>query len=317
MLVLLTTGIALLPSVLIQIKAVIKHLFYLNSHMIFSVDLMGQLLRSILLKITSLWLPFALIGVLSIALTTIAQIGFVWSGTQLVPDFKRLDISKGFKRLFSSKVVFESCKNTIKLALVFLLLSISIQHELPAFLNFMYTDPARFTPLLISLLSKVMLQLLVALFTLAIIDKLYTRWKFAKDNRMSKQELKDEYRQREGDPKIKAKIKQLQQQQRQKTASLEQVKSANVVITNPTHLAIVLKYDRGLMPAPKVVCKVQGELVKHVKLLAARYQVPIIENKTFARALFATVDLNQWISREHFPIAAMIFREIYQNKVIN
>ena len=149
------------------------------------------------------------------------------------------------------------------------------------------------------------------------IDKLYTRWKFAKDNRMSKQELKDEYRQREGDPKIKAKIKQLQQQLRQKTASLEQIKTADVIITNPTHLAIALKYDRGLMPAPKVVCKAQGELVKHVRLLAARHQIPLIENKPFARALFATTDLNQWIGREHFPIAAMIFRDIFRQRIIN
>ena len=131
---------------------------------------------------------------------------------------------------------------------------------------------------------------------------------------MSKQELKDEYRQREGDPKIKSKIKQLQHQLRQKTASLEQIKTADVVITNPTHLAIVLKYDRGLMPAPKVVCKVQGELVKQVKLLAARHQVPIIENKPLARVLFATSDVNQWVHREHFPMVASIFRDIYRQK---
>ena len=159
-----------------------------------------------------------------------------------------------------------------------------------------------------------MLQLLVLLFALAIIDKLYTRWKFGKDNRMSKQELKDEYRQREGDPKIKSKMKQLQHQLRQKTASLEHVKTADVVITNPTHLAVVLKYDRGLMPAPKVVCKAQGELVKQVKLLAARHHVPIIENKPLARLLFATSDLNQWVNREHFPMVASIFRDIYRKR---
>jgi flagellar biosynthetic protein FlhB len=317
MLVLLTCGMALYPSIFIQIKSIIKTIINLNHHMIFSVDSMGQLQKLILSKIIFLWLPFSLIGILSIVFSTIVQTGFVWSLTPLIPDFKRLDLSKGFRRLFSLKVVFEACKNSIKLSFVFLMLSLSIRHELPAFLNFIYTQPSRLTPLLMSLLSKLMLQLLMMLFALAIIDKLYTRWKFAKDNRMSKQELKDEHRQREGDPKIKSKIKQLQQQQRQKTASLKHVKTADVVITNPTHLAVVLKYDRGLMPAPKVVCKVQGELVKHVKLLAVRHQIPIIENKTFARALFATVDLNQWISREHFPVAAMIFREIYHHKVIN
>ena len=87
---------------------------------------------------------------------------------------------------------------------------------------------------------------------------------------MSKQEVKDEYKQKEGDPKIKNKIRQLQHQLRQKTASLKQVKTADVVITNPTHLAIALKYERGVMPAPKVVCKAQGEMVVQVKEIARK-----------------------------------------------
>ena len=316
MLVLLTISVALLPSFLIQLKALLTHLLYLNARLPFSVESMGQMQQFLLEKLAFWWLPFALAGIVSIALSTIAQTGFVWSGKPLAPDFKRFDLSKGFKRFFSSKILFDACKNSLKLGFVTLLLSLSIRHELPTFLSFMNTEPNNIQSLLMGLLFKIILQLLTLLFLLAIIDKLYTRWKFSKDNRMSKQELKDEYRQREGDPKIKAKIKQLQQQQRKKNASLEQVKTADVVITNPTHLAIVLKYDRGLMPAPKVVCKVQGELVNHVKLLATRHQIPIIENKLFARALFATVDLNQWISREHFPIAAMIFREIYRQKII-
>ena len=314
MLVLLGVGTALWPSSLFEIKQLITHLFYLTTHLPFSVNSMSQLQQFLLSQLTLLWLPFALAGMLSIILSTIAQTGFVWSGKPLAPDFKRLDIAKGFKRLFSSKLLFDAGKNTLKLSLVFLLLYLSLKHELPALLGFMKTSPANLPSLVIKLISKIMLQLLVLLFALAIIDKLYTRWKFGKDNRMSKQELKDEYRQREGDPKIKSKMKQLQHQLRQKTASLEHVKTADVVITNPTHLAVVLKYDRGLMPAPKVVCKAQGELVKQVKLLAARHHVPIIENKPLARLLFATSDLNQWVNREHFPMVASIFRDIYRKR---
>lgn len=317
LLVLLGLGTALWPSFLLQLKSLLKHLLYLNARISFSVDTISQLQQFILAKIIFLWLPFALAAMLVIALATLVQTGFVWSTKALSPDFKRLDLSKGFKRLFSSKMLFEAGKNSLKLSLVFVLFGLSLRHESNTFLNFIKTDPANFPPLLIALFAKLLLQLLLLLFALAMIDKLYTRWKFAKDNRMSKQELKDEYRQREGDPKIKSRIKQLQQKIRQKTASLDQVKTADVVITNPTHLAIALKYDRGLMPAPKVVCKVQGDLVKHVKLLAARHQIPIIENKTFARALFSTTELNQWINREHFPVAALIFREIFRQRVSN
>lgn len=317
LLVMVLISIALWPSFLTQFKELLTHLLYLTARIPFSVDSIGHLHQFLLAKITFMWIPFALAGILTIVLSTIAQTGFVWSGKPLSPDFKRLDLAKGFKRLFSTKSIFEAGKNSVKLALVTVLLTLSMHHELNLILSFMMTSPAKLPSLLMSLLGKILLQLIALLFALALIDKLYTRWKFAKDQRMSKQELKDEYRQREGDPKIKAKIKQLQQQLRQKTASLEQVKSADVVITNPTHLAIALKYDKTLMPAPQVVCKAQGELAKQVKLIAARHQIPMIENKLFARALYATTDLNQWIRREHFPVAAMIFREIYQQRMAN
>lgn len=314
LLVLLTVSIVLWPSFLTNIKALCRQLLNINARLLFSIDSTSHLQHLLLLKITFLWLPFALAGLLAVAIATIAQTGFVWSGKPLSPDFKRISLSQGYKRLFSSKILFETAKNSLKISLIVTLLYFSFRHELTAFLRLTQTPPADFPYFIMALLSKLVLQLLALLFAWSAIDKIYTRWKFAKDNRMSKQEIKDEYRQREGDPKIKSKIKQLQQQLRQKTASLENVKTADVVITNPTHLAVVLKYDRGVMPAPKVVCKARGELVKQVKELAVRHHIPIIENKLFARALFATVDLNQWINREHFPIAAMILREIYQQK---
>lgn len=315
LLVMLGVASSLWPSSLFQIKQLIMHLFYMNTRMPFSVESMSHLQQFLLSKLTFLWLPFALAGILSIILSTIAQTGFVWSGKPLAPDFKRLDFANGFKRLFSSKSLFEAAKNSLKLTLVFLLLYISLKHEIPTFFSFMKTDPIHFPFLVIKLISKITLQLLVLLFALAIIDKLYTRWKFSKDNRMSKQDVKDEYRQREGDPKIKFKIRQLQHQLRQKTASLEQLKTVDVVITDSTHFAIALKYDRGLMPAPKVACKAQGELVQHVQLLAAKHRIPIIENKSLARLLFAASDLNQWVNREHFPMVAAIFRDIYRQNI--
>ncbi len=297
-----------------EIKQLIQHVFILNTHMLFSVDNLFHLQQFIIAKMISLWLPFALAGLVSLILSSIAQTGFVWTGTPLIPNFKRLHISQGFKRLFSSKLIVEALKNSMKFMFVLILLFLNIKHELKTCLVFATIKPAHYTPMMIKLLSKILLQLLGLLFIIAIIDKRYKTWTFEKEHRMTKQQVKDEYRQREGDPKIKFKIKQLQQKLRLKSASLEQVKTADVVITNPTHLAIVLKYDRGLMPAPKVVCKAQGEMVKQVKHIAARHQIPIIENKAFARALFASVDLNQWIDKEHYPMAALIFREIYRQK---
>lgn len=314
MLILLGVATALWPSSLLQLKQLITHLFYLTGRLPFSVDTINALQQFLLSQLLLIWLPFAIAGMLTIIVSTIAQTGLIWSAKPLSPDFKRLDLVKGFKRLFSSKLLFDAGKNSIKLSLVFVLIYFSIKHEIPGLFHFMKTNPTHIPSLSIRLLSKISLQLLILLFFMAMIDKFYTRWKFAKEQRMSKQDLKDEYKQREGDPKIKSKIKLLQHQLRQKTASLEQIKTADVVITNPTHLAIVLKYDRGLMPAPKIVCKAQGELVKQVKALAKRHHVPIVENKPLARILFTTSELNQWVNREHFPMVASIFREIYRQK---
>ncbi len=313
MLMLAVAG-ALWPSVLMQMKVWAARLLLLNTRLSFNLDTVIQLQHVLLSTLMSLWLPFALAGVIIIVLSTLTQTGFVFSFTPLAPDFKRLNIVDGCKRLFSSKILFDAAKNTLKLGMACLLLALSLKHELSTCLNMMKHTPAESLSLFMRLISKILLQLITLLLTIALLDKLYTRWKFAKDNRMSKQEIKDEYRQREGDPKIKLKIKQLHQLQRLKTASFVNIKTADVVITNPTHLAVVLKYDRGLMPAPKVVYKVRGEAVQQVKLMAARYHIPVIENKSLARMLYAASDINQWIKREHFPMVATIFRDIYRQK---
>jgi flagellar biosynthetic protein FlhB len=314
MLISLGVAIALGPSILTQLRHLILNLFYLTAHVQFSIDTMNHLQQFVWLKLIALWLPFALAGMLAIILATVAQTGFVWSAKPLTPDFSRLDLAKGCKRLFSSKILFDAGKNSLKLVLACMLLYASLSHELITLLKLINTSPSRFPFLWSHLLSKITLQLLAMLFALALVDKLYTRWKYEKDNRMSKQEVKDEYRQREGDPKIKLKIKQLQHQLRQKTASLEQVKTADVVITDPTHLAIALSYKRGDMPAPKVICKAQGEMVKQIEELAARHRVRVIKNIPLTQLLFATSNLNQYVHRDHFAKVAAIFRELYRQK---
>lgn len=302
------------PSVMSHMELWFERFILLSNRFTLSFEHVVYLQRQLLTSLLSLWLPFALAGSIIIVMTSLSQTGFIFSLTPLVPDAKRLNLLDGFKRLFSSKILFDTGKTTLKLSLSCLLLTLSIQHELFNCLNTVKHPPAESLLLFIPLLSKILLQLIALLLAIALLDKLYTRWKFAKDNRMSKQEIKDEYRQREGDPKIKFKIKQLQQLQRLKSASFINIKTADVVITNPTHLAVVLKYERGLMPAPKVIYKVRGEAVQHVKKMAARYNIPVIENKALARTLYASSEINQWVKREHFPMVASLFRDLYRMK---
>lgn len=305
---------ALWTKQLEEIKNLFRNLLTNISHIQFTLDTICHIYQFILSRLVSLWLPLALTGSLAIILTTIAQTGMVWSATPLIPDFKRLNLIAGFKKLFSLKTCFDAFKSILKLTLAFLLLFFSFKHQLPHILQLTLNNPVQAPQFMMNFILKLIFQLLIILTLLAIMDKFYTRWKFNKDNRMSKQELKDEYKQKEGDPKIKNKIKQLQNQLRQKTTSLSQVKTADVIITNPTHLAIALKYERHVMPAPKVVCKGQGEMVLQIKELAKKHGIPIIENKAFARLLYHSVELNQWINKDLFPIAASIFRDIYQQR---
>ncbi|KTD35773.1 flagellar biosynthetic protein FlhB [Legionella nautarum] len=311
---LLLVSKALWPAVLQQVKDLLTQLLTLASELPFQFDQLINLNRFLLSTLVSLWLPFALASILCLSLASITQTGFVWSTKPLTPNIKRLNPIQGFKRLFSSKTLFDTVKSCLKLGLSFSLILFTLSRELHSLLLLLTQSPQEHPNLIMHLILKLVLQLLLLLLALAMLDKLYTSWKYKKDNRMTKQEVKDEYRQREGDQKIKSKIKQLQQQLRQKNASLNQIKTADVLITNPTHLAIALKYERGSMPAPKVVFKARGEFANQARILAKRHQIPIIQNKPFAQALFARVELNQWISSEHFPVAALIFREIYRQR---
>ncbi|CEG57434.1 EscU/YscU/HrcU family type III secretion system export apparatus switch protein [Legionella fallonii] len=314
LLVMLSMITALWPQQLKEIRNLLHQLLENIAHVQFSSDHICQLFQLIFTKLITLWLPFALAGGLAIILGTIIQTGMVWSTAPLIPDFKRLHMIQGFKKLFSLKSIFEALKSVSKLTLALLLLFLVFKHQLTNILQLALMHPQQTLLFMMHFLLKLIFQLLIILTILAFIDKFYTLNKFKKDNRMSKQEIKDEYKQKEGDPKIKSKIKQLQNQLRQKTASLKQVKTADVIITNPTHLAIALKYDRHVMPAPKVICKAQGEMVLQVKEIAKKHGIPIIEHKVFARLLHSSIELNQWITKDLFPMAASIFRALYANR---
>ncbi|HRD71003.1 MAG TPA: EscU/YscU/HrcU family type III secretion system export apparatus switch protein [Legionella sp.] len=314
LLVMLGIITALWPIELLELKILFRQLLCSTVTLHMSLDTISQIHQLILSHLISLWLPVAVGGILTIILVNIIQTGMVWSFIPLVPDVKRLNLIQGFKKILSLKTFFEGLKSVFKLICAALLLGLIFKNQLPFLMKLVLGKPEESTEFIINFLLKLLFQLVLVLTLIACLDIFFTRWKFAKDNRMSKQEVKDEYKQKEGDPKIKSKIKYLQNQLRQKNASLIQIKTADVIITNPTHLAIALKYDRNVMPAPKVICKAQGEMVFEVKKLAQKHAIPVIENKPFARMLYHSIELNHWITADLFPIAATIFKEIYQQR---
>jgi flagellar biosynthesis protein FlhB len=304
------------PKILAQLQILFCQLIHMSTRSTLSLEHINHLHQLLLKQILNLWLPLALTGMITIILLSLLQTGFVWSTAPIIPDIKRLNIASGMKKLCSSKTLFDAVKQIIKLVGVTFLLYAVFKKQIPVFLSRGLITPNHNLSFITHCIIQTLIQLSVLLCVLSCMDLIFTRWKYAKENRMSKQEVKDEYKQREGDPKIKAKIKQLQNKFRQSSASFKQIKSADVIITNPTHFAVALKYECGVMPAPKVICKAQGEMACHVKSQALQYGIPVIENKPFARALFQTIDLNQWITPNLFPIAASIFRNLYAKKAI-
>lgn len=305
---------SLWPRLLIEFKQLLRHLLSLAANLHPNASNLGDLNQWLIPHMINLWLPIALAGLLTLILTNIVQTGFVWSTKPLTPDFKRLSMTQGFKKVCSGRNCFDALKHTAKLSLALAFLYFTLKNKIPTITQLCLISPNQSIMIIMPMILKTLFQLILIISLLSCIDLVYTRWKYLKEQRMSKQELKEEYKQREGDPQIKAKIKQIQNQLRQKTASLKQIQHADVVVTNPSHIAIALQYDRRLMPSPKVVCKAQDEMARQVKTIARKYGIPIIENKVLARALYQTVELNQWISRALFPMTAEVFREVYRQR---
>jgi flagellar biosynthetic protein FlhB/flagellar biosynthetic protein FliR/FlhB len=311
---LVTLGLltVLWPQQLATAKSLLSHLFYLAAHMHFTVHHVNYLNQLIWSQALNLWLPVAGTLLLTVILTTLMQTGLTWAPAALKPDFNRLNIVKGFKKLASLASFFDAFKALIKLTCSFIFLYFVFKNQLHTLIQNTLNQQDLNIPMLAHFILKTSLQLVLLLLLFALIDKKFTLWKFSKDQRMSKQDLKEEHKQKEGDPKVKNKIRQLQTQLRQKTAALKQVPTADVIVTNPTHIAIALKYERNLMPAPKVIFKAQDKMVSQVKELAKKHNIPIIEHKILARLLYHSTELNQYIHKDLFPLTAQLFRELYQ-----
>ncbi len=248
-----------------------------------------------------------IVGVLS----NMFQTGPVFSFYPLKPDIQRINPIAGFKRLFSVKLLFESVKSVIKLALFSAVIYFAIVGSVPTFLGLLDTDPNAYPRFLLEQSVSLAFKLLFVLFVIAILDLLYTRWDFAKKMRMSRREIKEEVKRREGDPQVRAKIKELQREASKRAGSLKRVPDADVLITNPTHLAVGVRYERGVMEAPLVITKGAGELALKMREAAIRRRVPVVENKRLARALFKQVEIDQMITPELFPAVAKLLVWVY------
>jgi flagellar biosynthesis protein FlhB len=251
----------------------------------------------------ALGVPFLMFALAAIAGNMI-QHRLVWSAESLTPKFNKISPGAGFKRIFGKQAAANFLKGLFKviaLGAVMMAVLWPERYRLEAMIRF---DPAAIMGVTISLTLKLMGAVVAMLAVVAIADYFFQYRTWFERQKMSLQEMKEEFKQSEGDPHIKGKIRQLRQQ-RMKKRMMAAVPKASVIITNPTHYAVALSYERG-MPAPICIAKGVDAIALKIREIAGKHDIPIVENVALARALHATVEIDQEIPVEHYHAVAQI-----------
>ena len=239
------------------------------------------------------------------------QVGPLVTMAPLSPKLDKLNPTKYFKNIMSIKTLFELFKNILKVTLLGLIGFVVYKSHLPAILSLASIDN-NFAVMIEwgSLMMDFITKAMVAFFIIAAADYGVTKWKFLKDQKMSFKEVKDEYKNSEGDPHVKSALRQRRQQMLQQGA-MDSVKDCDFVVTNPTHIACALKYDPDKMPSPMLMAKGSELIAKRIIEIANEYNVPIVENPPVVRALFRMVEINQVIPPELYKAVAEILLFVY------
>lgn len=259
-----------------------------------------------------LGIPFAIFMVLGI-FASVAQTGFVYAPKKLEPNWNKLNIFAAMTQFINMKKIVESLKGIIKITVIAFIGVLVIRPYLEK-VNLM---PGMETMAILSFIHKIVVLLIftvvIAVLVIAVADYAYQKYQHLKKLRMTKQEVKDEYKQMEGDPLVKSRIRQVRME-RARHRMMDAVPRADVVIVNPTHYAVALEYKMEKMDAPIVVAKGLDNLALRIREIAEEHDIPIVENPPLARALFASVELDQSIPAEHFKAVAEVIGYVMQLK---
>ena len=250
--------------------------------------------------------PFLLVTAVLAVVATFAQTRLLVSTESLKPKFNRISPLQGFKRLFSLRSVVEALKGLLKIAILLYLIYDYFQEATLTFVRFLDMEIGAACSVLMEDILSLIFRVVIAFTALAGADYLYQWWDYERQLKMSKQEVKEEYKQTEGDPQVKGKIKQIQRQRAQQRM-MQQVPGADVVIRNPTHFAVALRYKPDRDDAPVVVAKGLDELAQRIVSVAEENGVAVIENVPLARSLYADAPLDQMIPMEFYgPVAEVL-----------
>jgi len=267
--------------------------------------------------VTVCWQCLLLLGPIFLASMVVAilvnylQVGSLFTVETIKPKFSRLNPLEGIKRMFGIKALVQLVKSLIKMVVIGYFLYAVIRENIQIFPALQGVTVYQSAILIGNLLFELAWKIALAFFVVAVADFLYQWWEYEKNLRMSHDEIKEEYKQTEGDPQLKAQIKKRQRMLATRRM-MEDLKQADVVITNPTHFAVALKYDLSKFAAPYVVAKGQNELALRIRKMAEEHQIVIMENKPLARSLYAQVEIGQMVSADLYKAVAEVLAFVYK-----
>jgi len=276
-----------------------------------SQSLPGQMM--IFLKVfATLVLPVMAAIVLAAVGSNLGQIGFMVAKKALIPKFSKINPFSGIKRMFSSRSLVEMLKGILKIIILGLIGFWVLDKNKELFLILPHQTVAQILHFLGDMLYEMTLKIGIALLAMAAADYAYQRYQHIKELKMSKEEVREERKQYEGDPKIKERIRS-EQMRLARTRMFQDIPEATVVVTNPTHIAIALKYEpHSSSDAPKVIAKGKRKVAQRIKEVAREHNIPVIENKPLARGLYEACEIGMEIPMAFYQAVAEILSQIYQ-----
>lgn len=303
----------ILPSSLDKIESFARFMFAnAGSHSISATNFTLYFRTALTTFAVSIGPILLLLATIGVAINLL-QVGFMFTTKPIEPKLDKLDVVQGLVKLVSLRSLFELLKNVAKLAVIGLVAFFAVKSELDTVPILPDLSVSQILGTFGAAAFRVAIKCSIALIVIAVIDYAFQKWEFEKQLRMTKQEIKEEGKDTEGNPQIKGKIKQLQREQSMRRMMAD-IKKADVVVTNPTEFAVAIQYDSDTMDAPTVIAKGQRLVAKRIKELAKEYEIPIVENKPLARALFKTCEVGMQIPPKFFKAVAEVLAYVYKLK---
>lgn len=306
---LLITG----PEIVQTLRRLLRYEFLLSHRATLTETDTSLLAQALVGHLLEAIVPLMSVMMVTALAVNIGQSGFRVSFEPLNPDWTKLDVTKGWSRLFSIRSVIRTVMLLLKLSLGILTTIWFLRNEQHTILLLGQKVLTLSVAGTWAVSLKICLALAGTLLTVGLGDFLFQRWQHEQDLRMTKQEVKDEGKQEEGDPQIRGRMRKMARENL-KLQMLRRVPEATVVLTNPTHFAVALKYDRDTMTAPRVIAKGTDAFARRIAEVARQHGVPVLERKPLARAIYASVDIDQEIPPNLYRAIAEILAYLYRTK---